>query len=354
MGISMRKFFWLGKNRNKAISKDLQMRFLKQMSRLLKNGYPLLEALEIIKWDKQLKPSAASVITLLKDGSSFDEALEKANCFSPSVTSYLYFVRANGDIQQSIDKCVSMFEQRMRYSKKFQETIRYPIILFFVFALLIYFVKQSVLPSFIDIFQNNAGTASTAFISVIVIDFITKFMMVSVLLLIAGFVFAMLVKRKIGIEKQIILFRSIPIYRKYKKLHTSFLFATHFSSLLKTGMPIKEILSVMERQNKLPILAHFSKLMTDELNKGVYITNLLENLPLIDKQIAVIFQKNADVHALEKDLDMYASVLTEELNRKIMKILTYLQPAFFLTLAGFIVLIYVTLMWPMFQLIQTI
>lgn len=352
MGISMRKFIWQA--RNKTLSKDLQLRFLKRMERLLNNGYTLLEALEIIKWDKQLDPVASSIITSLKNGSHFDEAIENTDCFSPTITSYLYFIRANGDIQQSIEKCITMFEQRMRYAKKFQETIRYPIILFFIFALLIYFVKQSVLPSFIDLFNNGSGTTSTAFISVIVIDVLTKLMMISGILLVAGLLLSKILKHKIGIDKQIIIYRSIPFYRKYKMLQTSFLFATHFSSLLKTGMSIKEILSVMKKQNKLPILSHFSILMTDELNKGVYITNLLENLPLIDRQIAVIFQKNADVNALEKDLDMYAAVLTEELNRKIMKVLTYLQPAFFLILASFIVLVYVTLMWPMFQLIKTI
>lgn len=351
MDISMRKFIWQANN--KVMSKDLQLRFLKRLARLLDNGYTLVEALETIKWDKQLDTVASSIINSLKNGSTFDEALENTRGFSPAITSYLYFIRANGDIRQSIEKCNTMFEQRIRYAKKFQETIRYPIILFFVFALVIYFVKQSVLPSFIDLF-NNSGSSSTAVISIIVIDVLTKFMMISGILLVAGVLVSKGIKHKIGIEKQIMIYRSIPVYRKYKKLHISFLFATHFSSLLKTGMSIKEILSVMENQNKLPILSYFSTLMTDELNKGVYITKLLENLPLIDRQIAVIFQKNADVNALEKDLDMYAVVLTEELNRKIMKVLTYLQPAFFLILAGFIVLIYVTLMWPMFQLIKTI
>ncbi|GAA0602539.1 hypothetical protein GCM10009001_19370 [Virgibacillus siamensis] len=351
MDISIRKFIWLANK--KMMSNDLQLRFLKRMVRLLDNGYTLVEALEIIKWDKQLDQVASTIVTSLKNGRTFDEALENTGRFSRAITSYLYFIRANGDIRQSIEKCNAMFEQRIRYTKKFQETIRYPIILLFVFGLLIYFVKQSVLPSFIDLF-NNSGGSSTVYISIIVIDVLTKFMMIFGILLVAGILFSKGIKHKISIEKQIMIQRSIPVYRNYKKLHTSFLFATHFSSLLKTGMSIKEILSVMRNQNKLPILSYFSTLMTDELNKGIYITNLLENLPLIDKQIAVIFQKNADVNALEKDLEMYAAVLTEELNRKIMKILTYLQPAFFLILASLIILIYVTLMWPMFQLIKTI
>lgn len=350
MDLSLRKYFL--RTGNKSLSKQLQLRFLKRLSRLLKDGYTLIEAFEVIKWDEQLKSTATTIIELLKGGDTIDQALEKAD-FTPSITSYLYFVRESGDIQLSIEKCVSMYESRMEYTKKFQETLRYPSILLVVFMVLIYFVKQSVLPSFMDLFQSNSGSSSIQ-ISILLIDYLSIFIISLGVILTVAILVWQFCKHKVSIEKQIVVYRSIPIYRKYKKMHTSFLFATHFSSLLKTGMSIKEILNVMTHQQKLPILSYFSTLMTAELTRGVYITNLLAQLPLIDKQLSLIFQKNTDVHALEKDLTVYAALITEDLHRKIMKALTYIQPVFFLLLASFIIFIYITLMWPMFQLIKTI
>lgn len=351
MDLSQKKFIpqWA----NKPPKKELQLRFLKRLERLLANGYPLITALEIIKWDKHLDFIASSVITSLKSSSTFNQALEKTN-FNPTITSYLYFVQSNGDIQASIEKCISMFEQRMLYVRKFQEAVRYPLILFFIFALLLYFVKQSVLPSFIDLFHNNNGTASTVLISISIIDFLTQFSMIIIIFFIIVLLIWRISKHKISIENQIKLYRVIPVYNQYKKTQTSFLFASHVSSLLKTGMSIKEILLIIAQQKKQPILSHFALLMTTELSKGVYITNLLANLPLIQNQISIIFQKNADAEALERDLNIYAELLIEELHRNITKTITYIQPAFFVILAGFIVFIYITLMWPMFQLIETI
>lgn len=339
--------------RSQTLNKELQRLFLKRLSRLLHNGYTLVEALEVIQWDNSLKQPATVITHALKNGSNLDQAFEQAH-FSSLVTTYLYFVRANGDIQTSINKCLVMFDQRLQYTKKFQQVARYPIILLIIFSAVLYFIKRSVLPSFQNLFQSSAEASSMVSITIIVINFlISATFILGILVLITALVWQ-INKRKVPIASQIKLYCSLPFYRKYKRIHTSFLFATHFSSLLKTELSIKEILTTMSEQVKLPILSYYAGKMTEELNRGNHLSSLLSQFQLLDKQIPLIFQKNADASALEKDLSVYAEFLTEELNHKIMKSLTYIQPVFFLLLAALIVFIYMSLMWPMFQLIKTI
>lgn len=335
------------------LSKDVQLRFLRRLSRLLGNGYPLIEALTIIKWDDQMTETATKMITLLKKGNTIDQAFEKTD-FHHTITSYLYFVRANGDLQTSIDKCIEMYEHRVNYMKKFQQIARYPLILLIIFSILLYFIKKLVLPSFVDLFQSSSDASSTVTLSIIIIETLGTFVLVMSFLFLGSVVLWQINKRKFRIDQQIKLYKFIPIYRTFLKLQTSFLFATHLSTLLKTGMSIKEILHHMAKQKKLPIIAYYSHLMIEELSKGFSLTSLLSQFTFFEQRIATIFQKNADMYALEKDFTMYAEFLTDELHRKIMKTITFIQPFFFVVLAGFIIFIYVTLMWPMFQLIKTI
>ncbi len=149
-----------------------------------------------------------------------------------------------------------------------------------------------------------------------------------------GFLLWRLNKEKISIDKRIKVYSMIPIYRRYKQTQISFLFAVHISSLLMSGLSIKEILSSLSRQKKQPILAYYASLLTNELSRGIYVTNLLARLPLLDKQLSVIFQKHSDVKALEKDLSVYSELQTEETHRKIMKAITYIQPVFLLCWPG--------------------
>ncbi|RDW19189.1 chromosome partitioning protein ParA [Oceanobacillus arenosus] len=350
MGSFLRKPFI---KRKKKLPGEIQLRFLKRLQRLLENGYPLLEAMETLKWDKNLLPVATQIIESLKDGMTIDQAFERA-MFHQSITSYLYFVQANGDLLGSIGKCIEMFEQRMNYTKKFQQMARYPIILFIIFSLLLYFIKQSVLPSFMEMFQTNSNASSMLVLSIFLIDlFMTGFIVIGLVIMIAIPSWH-LIKHRISIEQQIKIYQSIPIYRGYMKTQTSYFFAVHFSSLLKTGMSFKEILQHMANQRKIPIITHYANLIKEELSRGLHITYLLTQFTLLEEQLVSIFQKNADVNALEKDLSVYGDLLMEEIEDRIMKSITFLQPVFFILLALFIVFIYVTLMWPMFELINTI
>lgn len=350
MGSFLKKHILTNK---KWLSTDIQLRFLKRLAYLLENGYSLLEALETIEWDTKLATTSKAIIVMLKNGEPIDRALEMAK-FHPDITSYLFFVRSSGNLESNIKKCILIYEQRLSYLKKFKQNLRYPLVLFVFFFILLIFLKYTILPSFQDIFEMSDESSSTISISIMLIN-VFSIGLLYLALSVGSFVFIWSrVSKKITIETKIKFFNALPFYRHYVKLQTSFLFATHLGTLLQTGLSIKEVLKVLASQNKQPILSFYSKQMTRELAKGVYVTDVLYDMTFIDPQLSAIFQKNVDTDALKRDLQAYADYLTEELHDKILKMITLIQPLFFIILASFIVFIYVTLMWPMFQLIKTI
>src|SRR5690625_4595629 len=154
----VKKFLWPHKQRR--LPEHLQLRFLKQLYRLLTNGYPLIEALDIIKWDKQIHTTASDIKSYLKKGDLIDQAFAKTH-FHQTITAYLFFVRSHGNLESSIEKCVVMFENRLQYVKKFQQVIRYPLILTIIFIGLLYVIKHWILPSFIDLYTTSPEASST-------------------------------------------------------------------------------------------------------------------------------------------------------------------------------------------------
>jgi len=319
----------------------------------LENGYPLLEALESIKWDRQMNEAATQIISSLQTGHPIDVAFEKGG-MHPKIVSFLYFVNVSGDLQGSIEKCLELFKQQLRLKKKFGQIVRYPIILTIIFSILLYFISQTVLPSFADLFPADSQATSTVELLMDIIQYAGLTALGFMLLVLLIFLLWRFTKGKIPIKKQIKVLSCIPIYRSLLRAITSFFFATHFSTLLKTGISVKETLHNMAGQNKLPIISHYSHLMTKELMHGLHFNDLLKKFYFLEDRLSVIFQKDADVYALEKDLIVYAEITMEEIERKIMKFITYVQPIFFLLLAGIIVFIYMSLLWPMFNLMQTI
>lgn len=339
--------------KDKKVSAPLQYRFLSRLSRLLGNGYPMLHALETMQWDKTLAPIAKEVTNELKQGYTLDQVLVNLQ-FHSIITSYLFFSRTSGELKECIDKSILLFEQRNTYTKKFKQIIRYPIILLMIFSILLIVLKHTVLPAFLDLFLSTPEITLTIQTSIFLIDFFIFFISGAAVVLFISYVVWKYKSPTISIENRLRIYRGIPIIRSFLRLQTSFLFATHVGTLLKAGISIKEILRMLSIQDKQKIISHYAHLMNQELSRGVFITSLMTQLFFFEKQLAAIFQKNTESVALEKDLMVYADVLIEEQHRKIMKIITLVQPIVFAVLAGFIVFIYGTLMWPMFQLLKTI
>src|SRR5699024_7577271 len=335
------------------LSEDEQLIFLKRLYRLLENGYSFLEALQVIKWDHTLQSVASKITSNIKAGKYIDEAFSETG-FHSTIVSYLFFVRYNGDFLTSLHHCVGMFEQRLNYVRKFKQVIRYPLVLSGFFFILLFFLKTSVLPAFEEIFAMNSSSSVTLTISMTVIHlFITSFFITCIAALLF-IMFWKLYRRNFPIHKQIAIYQKIPIYRMILKLQTCYYFSTHITMYLKAAMSLKNILEQLKSQNHLPILRHYVELMYQQLQSGHYIHPLLLELSFIDRPLALLFERQNNLRYLERDLDAYAAMLTEQLEQKIMKIITLVQPFFFGFLALMILFVYISLMWPMFQLITTI
>ncbi|MDY0396674.1 type II secretion system F family protein [Virgibacillus halophilus] len=146
--------FLMKKFRKNGLSDELQLRFLQRLQRTLANGYPLLEALDTIRWDRRLANTAVQIIDMLKRGLALDEALEQTK-FHPSICSYLHLSRNIGNVAESLDKCIEMFQKRCEYLRKFQQLSRYPLLLIIVFSLLLFFIKKECIAGFSGFIPNK-------------------------------------------------------------------------------------------------------------------------------------------------------------------------------------------------------
>lgn len=342
----------LSVKKRKYLPEDVQLLFLKRLERFMENGYPLQDALEAIAWDRNFADLSAYFIKRLQQGEKLDVLFDETG-FHPAIGSFLYFVRANSNLSEAIGTCREMMEQRFNQVKRFKLILRYPLILTIIFSVLLFFINHRVLPAFQDLLSHSSDSLTAVTILKSVMDIFQSFMLFALIAWLSIMVIWRKMFENIPTGQMVDIIRKIPLYNQYKRLQTSFQFAAHFSSLLKAGLSLREILQELKKQTKLPILSYYAALLSDHLERGLHISELLQDLPLIDKQLALIFQKNATVHVLEMDLSLYGELMLEEMHRKIIQWTTLVQPIFYIVLGLFVILIYLSIMWPMLQLIHT-
>src|SRR5699024_10050659 len=124
-----------------------QLSFLKRLHRLLSNGYPIIRALEIIKWEKKFTEASQILTAEILQGNYLDQAFA-ASGFHPSIISFMYFTRVNNNLEESIFKSIQMFEHRLKNISKFQNIMRYPLFLSVFFLIVFFFLQFYVFPSF--------------------------------------------------------------------------------------------------------------------------------------------------------------------------------------------------------------
>ncbi|MFD2630818.1 type II secretion system F family protein [Oceanobacillus kapialis] len=333
-------------------SHDTQLAFLSRLHRLLSIGYALMPALERIKWENKFVTSANTITAELAAGEPIDAAFEKA-LFDPHIVNHLYLSRTTGNLEESVKKAADTFNDRIYYMKKIKQITRYPLLLFIIFCFLLYLMKQVVLPSFTNLFQSNSAS-STLVLFMLLLDYLI-YLLISIVA-IGLFIICIwpLVTNRLSTATLLKIYQIIPIYKTYCKASTSMTFAAHFSSLLKTGISYAEVMQQMSALKKHRIISYYASFLNKELSKGYSLSSLLDSLPLIDKQLPFLFNQETNTKHLILDLDIYTEVSTEEMKRKTLKLMAYVQPVFFLVLAGFIIFIYITIMWPMYELIKTI
>src|SRR5699024_4826900 len=129
---------------------------------------------------------------------------------------------------------------------------------------------------------------------------------------------------------------------------------THMSMFLKTGMSLKNVITHMAGQKEIPLLAYYVERMQSQLQQGFYIMHLLEQMTFLESQFTSIFDNNNNIFDLHQYFTVYIEFLQAIMECKMFRMITLIQRICFTSLACCIILIYLTLMWPMFQLINTI
>src|SRR5699024_5515009 len=157
-----------------------------------------------------------------------DEAFDQAK-FHHTIIAYLYFVRFNHDLITSLNKAIYMFSQRVENRKKFIRIIRYPLVLSFIFIILLLFLKGTILPSFLELFQHSPESSNSIVLAITFIDMLVSLILLLIIFILTSFFVWRLYLRKLPIEDQMTYVKKVPIYRSFVRMQTSYYFTTHIS-----------------------------------------------------------------------------------------------------------------------------
>ncbi|WP_245711563.1 type II secretion system F family protein [Gracilibacillus ureilyticus] len=351
MGILARKTVF--KRNAGKLSIQKQYKFMYRLIQLLERKYNLREALEVISWDKELINMTEAISHSMFIGNTFDKSLKDAG-FQSNVINFLAISAQYGNLSYGVKHCCYILRQQIDLIKRFKQLSTYPILLFIFFLIILYVLRTFIFPSFQSLLTAEASTTSVFYTTSLIVDgifygLITLFTVITLIYILYPYL-----KKHLTIEQKINITVKLPFWCKYKKMQLTFLFTTHLASLLHSGLNIKECLQVLRESNIDPVITHYVKMMDLHLNKGFSANSILPIFQLFEKDLQSIMQKDHNVIQLTEELHLFSDHLLRMMEELLQKWLKILQPALLIFLAVLIVFVYLTMMFPMFDYIQTI
>lgn len=330
----------------KRISTDTQIKFLTMLGQLLDEGFSMKDGLDFLEillndegdWIEEVSQDLAA-------GTRLDVALKKQD-FPDWITSQIYFAHQQGKVAESLSSCGQQLVNERNRKKELKSLLSYPAFLIIFMVGMLFAMRSFLLPQM----QSMVNTEdSLAHLAILFIRFSPHLIIVSGLLLLSFIVFIKIYQKRQSVIQSASLLTSFPMLGEIFKHFYSYRFAMEWSSLLNSGLSMQSIVSIMQEEQTTSMMQEMGRLLENGLLQGRSIAEIIEELSFFNSEFSAVIMHGQKIGNLAESLSVYADQCLGYLNERIEKIFQYIQPVLFIIIALLIVIIYGSMLFPMFS-----
>ncbi|WNF37791.1 competence type IV pilus assembly protein ComGB [Bacillaceae bacterium IKA-2] len=329
--------------------------FLIRIGGLLKQGYTISESMELfLKYEKErVKPLLNYLLKDLKKGQTFSDALAVFQLPS-NIISFVYFSEQYGNLAKGLIDSGQLLKKEEENKQKLQKLIKYPILLIWMLLFFIIIMYQFVFPQFQLLFATiNADLPIVTKVLLLFIEQFSVSILIIVFLLVSiFFLYYALIFRKKDIVFKANTISKIPLVGNYYQTMLTYFFATNLSCLIKSGMAIYGALTIFKEREKLGYMSEAAKRLISKLEEGETLHDTLLADTLYLEGLAYIVEHGQSNGRLDQELDYYSNWLLIEFEEKLMKLMMVIQPVLFLIIGLIILLMFASLLLPIFSIMS--
>ncbi|MED0961369.1 competence type IV pilus assembly protein ComGB [Bacillus paramycoides] len=333
-----------------------QVLLLKRLSELLEKGYSLLQALEFLQFQlpSGKKDQVQRMIEGLKNGQSLHDSFHQL-MFHPDMLSYLFYAERHGNISFALQQGSVLLYKKDKYKKDMMKVLQYPIFLAVFLMLILSVFNLILLPQFETLYSSLRSTTSPLTEQILfIIKSLPYFIFIIVLTVIIGFSLYMFYFRKLPPIQKVKILIHIPLMKTFLILNHSHYFSAQLSGLLQGGLSVLEALIVMMEQKHHPFFQYEATRIERQLIAGEQLQTIIAKSGYYEKELSYIITHGQVNGNLATELGDYSELIIEKIERKIKNILVVIEPILFTCIGVIVILMYLAMIMPMFQMMNSI
>jgi type IV pilus assembly protein PilC len=332
--------------------------FTRQLATMVDAGLAMVQSLQALaeqSENKLMRAVIKDVTTRVEGGDSFSEALLK----HPKVFNKLYCAMVSagekgGLLAEILARLATYQENTARLRKKVKSSMMYPTVVTFVAMSITTFLLTFVVPKFADIFKSFGNKvqlpAPTQYLmkfSDLLVHFFPIFLLGGGGLIGGWFYYIKTPNgRRFWDDRRI----KLPVFGHIAHKICLARFASTFASLVRSGLPILEVLSIVQNTVGNVIMESAIQSSAEDIERGESISTALGKHPIFPSMIIRMMQAGEQTGKLDLMLERVAGFLDEEIETILSGLTSLIEPLLIVFLGVVVGGIVICMFLPIFKL----
>ena len=306
------------------------------MHNLLSSGFNLSEMIHFLDRSKLVDQTFVTTMrTCLSDGQSLSQIFSTLQ-FSESVVTQVALSDHHGNLSQTLALITNNLTSKAQVRHKLIAVSTYPLILVVTLIVMMVGMKNYLLP---QVGRENIAS--------IVLHYLpTGILSLSGLLITAVLLFR-LYFRKTSALRNFQKIGTLPCIGQFVKLYLTAFYAREWGNLIKHGLPLSQIVTLMVTQEDRLFREVGQDLLTT-MQSGESFHKPIATYRFFTPELALIVEYGEMKAKLGDELLLYSELSWQSFFQRIDTLLNLIQPFIFLLVALMIVLIYAAMLLPIY------
>ena len=324
-------------------------------SDLMKEGYQLAESLIMLlpyytkfsdKWEHVILHS-------LGEGHGAPEIFKRLKVDDEFLIS-IYFAEKHGNLSSTLAFVSDQMKYKEEMQKRFKKIVAYPLFMFIVLISFFVAFRLYFLPNISNLIMTRTNDDLTAIHwSKFLLHMPDYFIAIGILLaaLIIGSIIYIR-KKTINLRLQYLI--QIPFINTFYKLTLTRQFARNLGNLLITGFSLQQAIQQLKSQNFKQDIQFIASIVEERIVYGQSLSEIVSLMPYFFQKFGMFVEHGEKNGLLGRELILYCDILDEKLKHYLSVILSIIQPAFFIIIAICIIAAYLSILLPIYKMIDIV
>jgi len=334
--------------------------FYRQFATMVNAGLTLVNSLDILT--KQVENKALSnIIKIVKSDIEAGFTMANAMAKHPQVFFELYIsmVRAGevgGVLDEILNKIADLMEKEFALKQKIKSAMAYPSFVIAAAALMTIFMLTFILPQFVGVFAQFGGELPALTQFFVTLTFLFNRYWYIFFMITGGLVFSFLAYTKTTNGKYNLdkLKLNAPIFGEINRKGAIARFARIFGTLIKSGVPILEALSVSSNAIGNLVVSEAVLGAKTKIKEGQSISGPLAESGVFPPMVTQMIMVGEESGELEEMLINVAKFYDQEVDRTVEKLTAIIEPLMMVFIGLTIGTMIIAMYLPIFNMVNLI